>query len=81
MPPEEEAMTDLYPATPRTARRIDREPWVDIEGAAEHLGVTARWLYAEGDRAGVPCARIGRSRRYQLSQLDDFMHSKGGRAA
>lgn len=64
----------LYPRATRPATsHPEPEPWVNITRAAEHLGVTTRWLYAEGDRAGVPCARVGRQRRYLLSQLSSFM--------
>lgn len=68
--------TSLFPRPARptpSSSNLTPEPWVDIHRAAEHLGVTVRWLYSDGDRAGVPVARIGRARRYQLSLLSAFM--------
>lgn len=68
-------MASLYPRANKSTP-VASEPWVDIHCAAAHLGLTVRWLYSDGDRAGVPCARVGRARRYQLSQLSAFMHSR-----
>ncbi|GIG37934.1 hypothetical protein Cpa01nite_33150 [Cellulomonas pakistanensis] len=71
--------SSLYDRAPK-ALSPSPERWVDIHRAAEHLSVTTRWLYAEGDRAGVPCARVGRARRYLLSHLTAFMIEREGAA-
>lgn len=77
-------MSDLlYPRAARTTARplANPERWVDIHRAAEHLGVTVRWLYGDADRNGVPCSRIGRQRRYLLSRLTAWAVAREGVAA
>lgn len=66
---------DLYPArkSKEPNSRTEPEPWVNIRAAAEHLGVKVSWLYATGDGAGVPVARVGRARRYRLSDIDRYL--------
>lgn len=66
----------LLPSRPRSSVREATslpEAWVSIESAAAHLGVKVSWLYAQGDRLGVPCRRLNRLRRYRLSELDAYM--------
>lgn len=65
-------MKDLYTKTSRRADHSDvtvPEKLVKIEVAAEYLGVSTSWLYGSGDRKGIPCHRVGRQRRYRLSEL------------
>ena len=49
------------------------EPYVTIDVAADFLGVKTSWLYQAGDAEGIPVHRIGRARRYRLSELEAFM--------
>lgn len=67
--------TSLYPRPLRVAslNLSEAEPWVDIHRAAEHMGIKSSWLYANGDRAGIPVARVGRARRYRLTDLDRYL--------
>ena len=55
------------------------EPFVDVTEAAKHLGVPVSWLYRRGDLEGLPCYRIGKHRRYKLTELDDWVCTAGVR--
>lgn len=48
--------------------------WVTLKTAAQYLNVSCSWLYQRGESAGVPRARIGRSFRYNLVELDKWMN-------
>lgn len=50
--------------------------WVDIEVLAEYLGMSRRWLeYRVKD--GMPSRRQGASRRFQISQCEDWLIKEG----
>lgn len=49
------------------------EHWISLKEAAQHLGVSASWMYQKGQRAGVPRARIGTKYRYRISDLNEWM--------
>jgi hypothetical protein len=62
---------------PRAARRTalvmpseSPEPWVKIERAAQHTGLSVRWLYAEGDRAGRSCRALAALQAERARRLD-----------
>lgn len=52
------------------------EKWINIEEAAEHLGVkpvTIRdWIRKE---KGIPAHKIGRQWKFKLSELDEWVKS------
>jgi len=48
--------------------------WITLQSAAKYLNVSSSWLYQKGDAEGVPRARIGRSFRYNIAQLDQWMN-------
>lgn len=52
------------------------EPLVTIEKAADFLAVSRWWLYENGDALGVPCYRIGRTRKYILSELNRWARAQ-----
>lgn len=54
------------------------EPMVTIREAAAHLAVSRWWLYERGDEYGVPCYRVGRQRRYLLTELTRWARSQKG---
>ena len=64
-------LNTLYPRpTGRTsAHEAAHEKLVTIDVAADYLSVSTNWLYERGDREGIPCHRLGRQRRYRLSEL------------
>lgn len=64
-------MNSLYTRTSGrvSAHEATPEKLVTIAEAAEYLSVSINWLYERGDREGIPCHRLGRQRRYRLSEL------------
>lgn len=59
---------------------INTEKWINIEEAAEHLGVkpvTIRgWIRNE---KGIPAHKIGRQWKFKVSELDEWV--KSGKSA
>src|SRR5215471_106383 len=56
-----------YLATQRT----ESEGWVDQMVAAQHLKISRRTLYLWMQRGDIPYARLGRSVRFRLSDVDE----------
>ncbi len=52
-----------------------RRPLTAKEAAA-HLGVTERWLEEAGRRGDVPVLKLGRLRRYDPEQLDQYLDER-----
>ena len=52
------------------------EPFVDIEKAAEFLSVPVSWLYEQCRLGKVPSRKIGKYRRFRLSELDAWVNTK-----
>lgn len=50
------------------------DKWVSLKTAAEYLSVSPSWLYQRGEALGVPRAKLGRSFRYNLKELDNWMN-------
>jgi excisionase family DNA binding protein len=46
------------------------EGWVTTQQAAAHLGVSASFLFKGCASGTIPHARVGRSLRFRLSDLD-----------
>lgn len=66
----------------KTPLATAREPLVDEDAVARHIGTTARFLQA--DRAGarlIPFYRVNRLIRYRLSEVDQALaqHCRRGR--
>ena len=59
---------------------INTEKWINIEEAAEHLGVkpvTIRgWIRNE---KGIPAHKIGRQWKFKVTELDEWV--KSGKSA
>ena len=55
---------------------INAEKWINIEEAAEHLGVkvvTIRaWIRNE---KGIPAHKVGRQWKFKISELDEWVKS------
>ena len=52
------------------------EPYVSIEDAARFLAVPLSWLYDAASRGKVPSRKIGKYRRFRLSELDAWVNAK-----
>lgn len=48
------------------------EPWLSVDQIAEHLGVTRDSIYRWIDRKGLPAHRVGRLRKFQVSEVDNW---------
>jgi len=53
--------------------------WLTLEGAAEYLKMGRSTLYKLAQTGRVPAHKVGRSWRFDASELDDWM--KQGRLA
>lgn len=50
------------------------EPYINIEQAAQHLGVSIGWIYRRcGTRRELPFYRVGNHLRFKISELEAFM--------
>jgi len=49
------------------------EPWVSVEGIAEHLGVAKDSVYRWIERKGLPAHRMGRLWRFKISEVDGWV--------
>ena len=49
------------------------EPTVSVKAAARFLGVSTSLVYAYVERKQVPHYRLGRSIRFRLSELDEWL--------
>jgi excisionase family DNA binding protein len=58
--------------TARSAASV--EPYVPIEEAARFLAVPLSWLYDAASKGKVPSRKIGKYRRFRLSELDAWTH-------
>ena len=59
---------------------MNPEPFVGIEAASEFLAVKPSWLYEQVRLGKVPSVKVGRFRRFRLSQLEVWATS-GSNAA
>ena len=57
------------------------ERWITLEEAAAHLQVSKSWLYQKGALAGVPRVKLGKSYRYRISELNDWLVSQSASKA
>ncbi len=55
------------------------EPWVSVEHAAKHLGVTKDSVYRWIETRNLPAHRIGRLLKLKLTEVDDWVRGGGAR--
>lgn len=53
------------------------EPWLSVEGIAEHLGVSKETIYRWLDRKKIPAHRIGKLWKFKPSEVDTWITSGG----
>ncbi len=53
------------------------EPYVPIEEAARFLAVPVSWLYEQAARGKVPSRKLGKYRRFKLSELEAWASGTG----
>ena len=50
---------------------MTNEPWGSVDDLAKHLGVAKDSVYRRIDHKGLPAHKIGRLRKFKLSEVDD----------
>ena len=70
-------MTAPFPTIPPTSGDPPRLALRPKE-AAIALGISERLLWARTNCGDIPCVRIGRSVRYSVSLLDEWLIEKAG---
>lgn len=53
------------------------EPRVSVEQVARHLGVARDTVYRWREHRGLPAHRVGRLRKFRLSEVDDWVRAGG----
>ena len=56
---------------------MNAEPWVSVDQIADHLGVTRNSIYRWIDRKWLPAHRVGRLWKFQRSEVDDWVRTRG----
>lgn len=57
------------------------EPWVSADVIAEQLGVTKDGVYGWIAKTGVPAHRVGRLRKFQVTEVDAWVRRDADEAA
>jgi excisionase family DNA binding protein len=57
--------------------RLHTEQWVTAEDVAQHLGIAKETVYRWRELKGLPAHRIGRLRKFQLSEVDEWLRMGG----
>lgn len=57
---------------------MNNERWVTVDDVAIHLRVTRDSIYRWKDTKGLPAHRVGRTWRFRLSEVDEWVRSGGG---
>jgi excisionase family DNA binding protein len=55
---------------------FEPEPVVDAETVAAYLGVTRMSVYRWINQLGLPSHKLGRNRRFKLSEIDAWIKSR-----
>lgn len=53
------------------------EPWVSVDEVANHLGVAKDSVYRWIEQKGLPAHRVGRRWKFNLSEIDAWVHANG----
>jgi excisionase family DNA binding protein len=56
---------------------VNAEPWVSVDEVAKHLGVAKDSIYRWIESRGLPAHRIGRLWKFKLSEVDEWVRTKG----
>ena len=61
---------------PALVRKASRKPWLTTSEACEYLNVSRRHLQYLRTSRSLPFSKDGRTIRYHVDDLDDFLESK-----
>ncbi len=53
-----------------------QERLMTAKDVAERLQITEAWVHEAARSGGLPCVMLGRSRRFEQSDLDEWIASK-----
>lgn len=56
------------------------EPWVSVEGVAQHLGVAKDSVYRWIETRNLPAHKIGRLWKFKLTEVDEWVRGGGADA-
>ena len=59
---------------------MNTEPWVSVEGVAQHLGVAKDSVYRWIEVHSLPAHKIGRLWKLKLSEVDAWVRAGGASA-
>ena len=59
---------------------MNAEPWVSVEGVAQHLGVAKDSIYRWIEVHSLPAHKIGRLWKFKLSEVDEWVRAGGAEA-
>jgi len=54
------------------------EGWVGVEQVASHVRVARESIYRWVESKGFPAHRVGRLLRFKLSEVDEWVRTRGG---
>lgn len=52
---------------------IEHSPLLDVDGVAERLGVTVRWVRRQVARRAIPFYKLGGVLRFDLHEINDWL--------
>ncbi len=55
---------------------MNGEPFVDLKAASAFLGVKPSWTYEQVRLGRLPSYKVGKFRRFRISELDAWMRSR-----
>lgn len=53
------------------------EPWLSVEGIAEHLGVSKETIYKWLDKKKIPAHRVGKLWKFKATEVDSWIFAGG----
>ena len=61
----------------KETNNIYSEPWVGTKEVAEHLGVTVETIRKLIKLQKIPCHRVGKLWKFQISEINEWVKSGG----
>lgn len=61
--------------------KFDVEPWVRFDAVMEHLDIGSTATLYRYIAAGMPSIKVGKSRRFRLSEIDAWLVAQSAAAA
>lgn len=55
---------------------MTEEPLWEADDVAAYLKVSKQWVYTEAREGRLPCAQLGRYRRFRKSEIDEWLRGR-----